>query len=300
MWLFNNSNHNPIKESTMYENTNSIRVEIPEETLRILKIDKTRFETSSMNELYNKIINNYVDESPVKMRNLVMLKKNLLEQIKDITEFQLRAIIDIVARNSIKDLRVDNPDKIVSISIKPTSISEEGFSTLHQICNVDHFSSMTKAIRNLLISYTKLAVIEREKIICKQNIQKLQYAISNHLQVSILYKNKDYIISPYIFITPVDDFSNYLIAKTKDSDFRMFRVINIDVKKVIEYSTFKIMTKESEIIKKYTLDGITIFDSETINQFKKMLSQDINNEVFPNIINQLKGLSGNERQIKAK
>jgi hypothetical protein len=284
----------------MYESTNSIRVEIPEETLRVLKIDKTRFGTSSMNELYNRIINNYVDESPVNMRNLVMLKTNLLEHIKDITEFQLRTIIDIVARNSIKDLRVDNPDKIVSISIKPTSISEEGFSTLHHICNVDHFSSMTKAIRNLLISYTKLAVIEREKIICKQDIQKLQYAISNHLQVSISYNDRDYIINPYILITPVDDFSNYLIAKTKDHDFKMFRVINIQIKKVIEYSTFKITTKESEIIEKYKQDGITIFDSETINLLKKILNQDQNDEVFPNIINQLRGLSGNEHQIKAK
>jgi hypothetical protein len=284
----------------MYESTNSIRVEIPEETLRVLKIDKTRFGTSSMNELYNRIINNYVDESPVNMRNLVMLKTNLLEHIKDITEFQLRTIIDIVARNSIKDLRVDNPDKIVSISIKPTSISEESFSTLHHICNVDHFSSMTKAIRNLLISYTKLAVIEREKIICKQDIQKLQYAISNHLQVSISYNDRDYIINPYILITPVDDFSNYLIAKTKDHDFKMFRVINIQIKKVIEYSTFKITTKESEIIEKYKQDGITIFDSETINLLKKILNQDQNDEVFPNIINQLRGLSGNEHQIKAK
>jgi hypothetical protein len=284
----------------MYENKNSIRVEIPEETLRILKIDKTRFNTSSMNELYNRIINNYVDESPINMRNLVLLKKNLLEEIIDITESQLRKIIDIVARNSIKDLRVDNPSRIVSISIKPSSISEEGFNTLYQICNIDHFSSMTKAIRNLLISYTKLAVIERERIICKHNIQKLQYAINNHLQVTIAYKNKDYVMSPFILITPVDDFSNYLIAKIKDRDYKMFRVINLEIKKVIEYSTFKITAKESEIIKKYTQDGVTIFDTESIKILKKVLNQDQNDEVFPNVINQLRGLTGNEHQIKVK
>ncbi|RJX27649.1 MAG: hypothetical protein C4537_00415 [Acholeplasma sp.] len=284
----------------MKESTNPIRIEIPEETIRILKIDKTRFGTSSMNELYNKIINNYVDESPVNMRNLVLLKNSLVEEIKDITESQLRAIIDIVARNSIKDLRVDDPGRMVSISIKPTSISEEGFNTLYQICNVDHFSSMTKAIRNLLISYTKLAVIEREKIILKHDIQKLQYAIRNHLRVSITHKNKDYIVSPYILITPVDDFSNYLIAKTEDHEYKLFRVINIKINKVIEYSMFEITKREKETLNKYAQDGITIFDSEILNIFKKALNQDQIDEVFPNVINQLRGLTGNEHQIKAK
>lgn len=284
----------------MSEYKTSIRIEIPEETVHILKIDKKRFGLSSMNELYNTIINNYVDESPVNLRNLVKFKENLINEIKDLSESHLRTIIDIAARNSIKDLPVDNPGRNVFISIKPTQISENGFSTLNQICKVDHFSSMAKAIRNLLISYSKLAVIEREKIICRTTIQKLQYAISKQLQVSITYNEKDFIISPYLFIMPADDFSNYLIAKNQRQTLKLFRVIKIKVNHVIEYSIFHITKKESEALKKYVEDGVMIFDSETANMLKKIFNQDENKEVFPNVINKLRGLSGKEHQIKVK
>jgi hypothetical protein len=253
-----------------------------------------------MNELYNTIINNYVDESPVNLQNLVDLKEILIEEVKNITQDQVRGIIDRVARNSIKELKLDNPTKTVSISIKPTTISEEGFKTLYQICNIDHFSSMTKAIRNLLISYTKLTVIEREKIICKKAIADLQYAIKNHLQVSITHSGKDYIIDPYIFITPIDDFSNYLIAKDQDGKYRLLRIIKIKVNKVIEYSTYSITKSVSEVLKKYMLDGVKVFDSKLTDTLKKILNQDDVNEVFPNVVNQLRGLSGDEHELQIK
>lgn len=279
---------------------NPIRVDIPSDTIRILKIDKNRFNMASMNELYNTVINNYVDESPVNMRDLITLKKILQEEAKDLSADQIRNIIDRVARNSIKDLQVDNPRDIVSISVKPTQISEEGFQTLNHICNVDHFSSMTKAIRNLLISYSKLTVIEREKIICKKMISDLKYAIENHLQVSITHKEKDYLINPCLLVTPLDDFSNYLIAQDQNKKYRLFRIITIKLNKVIEYSIFTMPDAVQKELQKYKEDGMTVFNTDISNALKKVLNHEGNDEVFPNVINQIRGSSGKERVLKAK
>ncbi|MDN5304613.1 MAG: hypothetical protein PWP46_1499 [Fusobacteriaceae bacterium] len=101
--------------------------------------------------------------------------------------------------------------------------------------------------RDLFYQYSILPIFEREKILFKNNFEKLEKAINEKRKIKLYSKNRVREFNPY-FIKQSEEF-NYIFGYCElRNDYRIFRVSNI---KEIDIYNEKIIEYNKEQIEKY-------------------------------------------------
>lgn len=231
-----------------------IKIYVPKSINNILLKDIERFEffkkdgSLNKNEFYNCLIVNYY-ESYQKNNNEIFnhIKDTLKANVKW-DEYKTNDIsYEILNYVETKTNKQDGPKSEVTLSIKPTKSSSTVINYIQNYLIKN--TTLSNYFRNMFSSYSFLPQDKRERIIFKNNFDKLEEAIKEKRKVYFNTSNsKDpHVVSPYAIANSKEELFNYLLADNDNMPFS-YRVGRI--KKLV------ILEEQSHVNK----DEISIFE----------------------------------------
>ena len=170
----------------------------------------------NVNRMINLIISNYLSEYTESLNKSISNTFEILksEGIENNTATILARKIIWKNDSSNYEYGSRSKDKTLPVRINNSNhvIIEENYYDLQQSISKSNY------IRNLLYSYLSLSPFEREKILYKKEIDRIQIAISNELMIR--YENKEngnrVELSPYKLCPSTQENRNYLVGRTKN------------------------------------------------------------------------------------
>ncbi|TYB31259.1 MAG: WYL domain-containing protein [Candidatus Mcinerneyibacterium aminivorans] len=122
-----------------------------------------------------------------------------------------------------------NLEKTINFKLK-----EKNYSVLNNLLeNKKIEENKSKYFRNLLVTYLDNKPYHRERIVYKNNIDKIFKAIKDQKNVAINYKDEERTLEPYSVKTTKEELFNYLLCYCyKHQEYRTYRISNIKVKYV--------------------------------------------------------------------
>ena len=215
-----------------------IKIYLPENIYSILLKDMELFEffkkdhSLNKNEFYNTLIMNYYDNYNKNTSDTYEYIKKVLDNLNIDQIDSSDATYQIVNFIQKQSLNLNNKKLDVTISIKPTKQSS---STIDYIQNfLLNGSTLSNWFRNLFTSYTMLPQDKRERIIFKQNFEKIEEALEKNRKIYFVNANNKtikHIMSPYAISSSKEELFNYLIGEEYDKpySYRITRIKNITI-----------------------------------------------------------------------
>ncbi len=262
----------------------NIRITIPMRVSNALKSDKKYFELDSMNDLYSRIIKNYYDSFPINKKRINEIS-NLLKN--KVTQSDLKKLVRDIANIDLQPTRILKNNVTDRISLKVTKATYHIVDQLNDIAIEYSYSSLVSILRDMFTSYSNLRLLDREKIVLKDEIADINYAISKQFEMQINYKDKNMKIYPYILTTPIDDYSQFLIAEDLNSEkIRILKISKIKSAYVNEYKTFSISSQKELLLDEYRKNELTVFNSVFAQNLKKSLEISDGESVLPYLLDE--------------
>lgn len=282
-------------EAIMEDN---IRITIPTETFKILASDREYFNLASMNDLYCRVIKNYYRDFPINHRKI----EKMFIILKDkISSKDLNMVIKQIVNIDIKPSRLSRGLKTSLISLRITNEIRYIVDALDKMTLKYDFPSLVSILREILISYSNLRLAEKEKIVLNQEIADMEHAISKQFECVIQYHGKKMEIQPYMFITPVDDFSKYLVAKHMEIDqIKILKLSDIKDISIDELRFFTIDHKLENELNKFKNGKTTVFNSETVKAIKAYLKSSNIEDVFPYLLDEARNYNDEKVDLVSK
>lgn len=186
-------------------------------------------------DFINRLICNYSKEYIDEITKLADSTKTELEKIIkddsiDFKEIATRTVMTVLSKDTDKSVK---HNKILSFRVKKKYLA----TIASVICRVPYEMDLSSFLRNMILSYLSLPIYKREQVIYKEEIEKLNYAIENGIDISIDYRTgngiKTHIVSPYSIDRSAYELRNYLIVESHKKEtpyimsLKIFRISNI-------------------------------------------------------------------------
>lgn len=262
-----------------------IKINISPMTMEILSNDMEKFSFSKNNKLQqnaflNILINNYYQEFIKTKENQINLIENVLRDCDKGSKSLAALIAEKLAKNDTKDLKPFS----VTLNFKPSHIASSAIEYICYYCLKDY--SLSEFLRMLLVSYTRLHPLVREKIIFKDFVENINQSINKG--VNIIYRLKENSSlkqgRPIIMVNSKEELFNYVILKKDDaiisvklSNFKYISLIkehydlskkDLDIVEKMQTNnpSFLYQGNEEEIHVKLTYEGEKMYLSHYIHR----------------------------------
>ena len=254
-------------------------------TMEILSNDMEKFSFSKNNKLQqnaflNILINNYYQEFIKTKENQINLIENVLRDCDKDSKSLAALIAEKLAKNDTKDLKPFS----VTLNFKPSHIASSAIEYVCYYCLKDY--SLSEFLRMLLVSYTRLHPLVREKIIFKDFVENINKSINKG--VNIIYRLKENSSlkqgRPIVMVNSKEELFNYVILKKDDaiisvklSNFKYINLIkehydlnkkDLDIVEKMQTNnpSFLYQGNEEEIHVKLTYEGEKMYLSHYIHR----------------------------------
>ena len=254
-------------------------------TMEILSNDMEKFSFSKNNKLQqnaflNILINNYYQEFIKTKENQINLIENVLRDCDKDSKSLAALIAEKLAKNDTKDLKPFS----VTLNFKPSHIASSAIEYVCYYCLKDY--SLSEFLRMLLVSYTRLHPLVREKIIFKDFVENIDKSINKG--VNIIYRLKENSSlkqgRPIVMVNSKEELFNYVILKKDDaiisvklSNFKYINLIkehydlskkDLDIVEKMQTNnpSFLYQGNEEEIHVKLTYEGEKMYLSHYIHR----------------------------------
>lgn len=262
-----------------------IKINISPMTMEILSNDMEKFSFSKNNKLQqnaflNILINNYYQEFIKTKENQINLIENVLRDCDKDSKSLAALIAEKLAKNDTKDLKPFS----VTLNFKPSHIASSAIEYICYYCLKDY--SLSEFLRMLLVSYTRLHPLVREKIIFKDFVESINQSIKKG--VNIIYRLKENSSlkqgRPIVMVNSKEELFNYVILKKDDaiisvklSNFKYINLIkehydlsqkDLDIVEKMQTNnpSFLYQGNEEEIHVKLTYEGEKMYLSHYIHR----------------------------------
>ncbi len=262
-----------------------IKINISPMTMEILSNDMEKFSFSKNNKLQqnaflNILINNYYQEFIKTKENQINLIENVLRDCDKDSKSLAALIAEKLAKNDTKDLKPFS----VTLNFKPSHIASSAIEYVCYYCLKDY--SLSEFLRMLLVSYTRLHPLVREKIIFKDFVENINKSINKG--VNIIYRLKENSSlkqgRPIVMVNSKEELFNYVILKKDDaiisvklSNFKYINLIkehydlnkkDLDIVEKMQTNnpSFLYQGNEEEIHVKLTYEGEKMYLSHYIHR----------------------------------
>lgn len=262
-----------------------IKINISPMTMEILSNDMEKFSFSKNNKLQqnaflNILINNYYQEFIKTKENQINLIENVLRDCDKDSKSLAALIAEKLAKNDTKDLKPFS----VTLNFKPSHIASSAIEYICYYCLKDY--SLSEFLRMLLVSYTRLHPLVREKIIFKDFVENINKSINKG--VNIIYRLKENSSlkqgRPIVMVNSKEELFNYVILKKDDaiisvklSNFKYINLIkehydlnkkDLDIVEKMQTNnpSFLYQGNEEEIHVKLTYEGEKMYLSHYIHR----------------------------------
>lgn len=262
-----------------------IKINISPMTMEILSNDMEKFSFSKNNKLQqnaflNILINNYYQEFIKTKENQINLIENVLRDCDKDSKSLAALIAEKLAKNDTKDLKPFS----VTLNFKPSHIASSAIEYICYYCLKDY--SLSEFLRMLLVSYTRLHPLVREKIIFKDFVENINQSIKKG--VNIIYRLKENSSlkqgRPIVMVNSKEELFNYVILKKDDaiisvklSNFKYINLIkehydlsqkDLDIVEKMQTNnpSFLYQGNEEEIHVKLTYEGEKMYLSHYIHR----------------------------------
>ena len=198
-----------------------INIYVPDETRLQLKNDAELFEifkrdrrTVNLNQFLSLVLCGYYDEycretreaydAVMKILDTSLMKPEKREEIAD----------RIVNQVILPSVPKRNGKPSVSMSFKPTAKTEGIISSIE--ADLDEKDSFSRFFCRMLISYCRKPITDREKIVFRENYEKLKQACDEGKSVRFftIWNNKQqFDVIPYAITAGREEIYNYLIGE---------------------------------------------------------------------------------------
>lgn len=262
----------------------NFRILIDPRSYKILKRDMELFRIPKISTFVNRIIANYYEIyqrstfSFYKVKQLIMHKTGADDVVAN-------KIVEDIYR-LLSPLQLSDEKSSVSISIRPNSESENVFNLIMQSLDQTHHSSTGLVVKNMLLEYTKLSRLEREKILFKSYLNLFHRSVKENLKLIIETDNVTRVVYPGTLIEPLDDYGNYLLVYNEALE-KMSALLLRGVNKMYpngEHFTHKRSVMTTIIT--YQNKDLSIFTKNEIKALQILLSKH-NLEKFHKILNMI-------------
>ena len=247
------------------------RILLDPKSYRILLRDMDLFEITKISTFINRIIANYYETYQRSTFSFYRIK-NLIKEKTGIGDVLANKVVEDI----YKEFQLFQPSyekSIKSISIRPNSESESVFSLITQSIDQIHNHTVGFVVKSILIEYTKLSRLERERIIYKDQINMFHRAIKENLKLIIETNSVTRVVYPGTIIEPLDDYGNYLLVYNEMSN-KMDALLLRGVKKMYpsgEHFTHK--KAVMELIKTYQNKDFSILTEIETEALQVLLSK---------------------------
>lgn len=262
-----------------------IKINISPMTMEILSNDMEKFSFSKNNKLQqnaflNILINNYYQEFIKTKENQINIIENVLRDCDKDSKSLAALIAEKLAKNDTKDLKPFS----VTLNFKPSHIASSAIEYVCYYCLKDY--SLSEFLRMLLVSYTHLHPLVREKIIFKDFVENINKSINKG--VNIIYRLKENSSlkqgRPIVMVNSKEELFNYVILKKDDaiisvklSNFKYINLIkehydlnkkDLDIVEKMQTNnpSFLYQGNEEEIHVKLTYEGEKMYLSHYIHR----------------------------------
>ena len=262
-----------------------IKINISPMTMEILSNDMEKFSFSKNNKLQqnaflNILINNYYQEFIKTKENQINLIENVLRDCDKDSKSLAALIAEKLSKNDTKDLKPFS----VTLNFKPSHIASSAIEYICYYCLKDY--SLSEFLRMLLVSYTRLHPLVREKIIFKDFVESINQSIKKG--VNIIYRLKENSSlkqgRPIVMVNSKEELFNYVILKKDDaiisvklSNFKYINLIkehydlsqkDLDIVEKMQTNnpSFLYQGNEEEIHVKLTYEGEKMYLSHYIHR----------------------------------
>lgn len=262
-----------------------IKINISPMTMEILSNDMEKFAFSKNNKLQqnaflNILINNYYQEFIKTKENQINLIDSVLQGSNKNSKALASEIAEKLSKNDVKDLKPFS----VTLNFKPSHIATSAIEYICYYCLKEY--SLSEFLRMLLVSYTRLHPLTREKIIFKDFVENINQAINK--RVNIIYRLKENSSlkqgRPIVMVSSKEELFNYLILKkdnviisVKLSNFKYISLIkesynlsqnDLDIVEKMQFNnpSFLYQGKEEEIHVQLTYEGERMYSSHYIHR----------------------------------
>lgn len=262
-----------------------IKINISPMTMEILSNDMEKFSFSKNNKLQqnaflNILINNYYQEFIKTKENQINLIENVLRDCDKDSKSLAALIAEKLAKNDTKDLKPFS----VTLNFKPSHIASSAIEYICYYCLKDY--SLSEFLRMLLVSYTRLHPLVREKIIFKDFVESINQSIIKG--VNIIYRLKENSSlkqgRPIVMVNSKEELFNYVILRKEDaiisvklSNFKYINLIkehydlsqkDLDIVEKMQTNnpSFLYQGNEEEIHVKLTYEGEKMYLSHYIHR----------------------------------
>jgi hypothetical protein len=247
------------------------RILLDPKSYRILLRDMDLFEITKISTFINRIITNYYETYQRSTFSFYRIK-NLIKEKTGIGDVLANKVVEDIYKE-FQLFQPSNEKSIKSISIRPNSESESVFSLITQSLDQIHNHTVGFVIKSILIEYTKLSRLERERIMYKDQINIFHRAIKENLKLIIETNNVTRVVYPGTIIEPLDDYGNYLLVYNEMSN-KMDALLLRGVKKMYpngEHFTHK--KAVMELIKTYQNKDFSILTEIETEALQVLLSK---------------------------
>lgn len=262
-----------------------IKINISPMTMEILSNDMEKFSFSKNNKLQqnaflNILINNYYQEFIKTKENQINIIENVLRDCDKDSKSLAALIAEKLSKNDTKDLKPFS----VTLNFKPSHIASSAIEYVCYYCLKDY--SLSEFLRMLLVSYTRLHPLVREKIIFKDFVENINKSINKG--VNIIYRLKENSSlkqgRPIVMVNSKEELFNYVILKKDDaiisvklSNFKYINLIkehydlnkkDLDIVEKMQTNnpSFLYQGNEEEIHVKLTYEGEKMYLSHYIHR----------------------------------
>lgn len=203
-----------------------IKISLPKATLDLLKKDCEDFKilkpngNPNMNQFINTLLLNFYEEFTAGEEELHDSIKNALFSVPD--AYKKGAFDEIIKVISKRQSHAPSTKQSASLSFKPTKESGRA------VCYIETVALKNEAVssfyRRLFVAYSQKTKNEREKIIFKENYQRLEKAIKKGVTVCITLKAGGHVyedMSIYSVAAAKDELFNYVLCYSRKNNHTM-------------------------------------------------------------------------------
>ncbi len=193
-----------------------IKVSIPKRILEMLQKDCFDFKftkengKTNMNAFINLLLANFYEEFSAQEEDLHEEIKASLKQVPSF--YAETAYLNVMRSLNRRRETVDERQGTAVFSFKPTKVSEETVLSIERA--LEKNESMSSYYRRMFIAFSRKKKNEREKIILKEQYERLQRAVKKAVQVSIILKNGDTVENASVYgVCPAkEELYNYALV----------------------------------------------------------------------------------------
>ena len=208
----NNSSIEVIKEQL----SSKITVYVDKDTFDSLQKDCRDFEAKNPNNFINRLVKNYVSDYFSSIYKAVPEIQKVLESNGYDDRNNIQEIAKLIAftKNGINKIN-GNLNKKLNIKLNNSTVNKAIEALYYGPASLD----ISAFFRSMFLSYLSFPVYKRERIIYKEELERIEGVIRNNEKLSYVNKEKNqtHVLNPYSVEPSSHELFNYLIGESGNS-----------------------------------------------------------------------------------